>query len=412
MDFQEQECLTNINDAFERFQTRRPRPIELEIPTDLLGTEVDVELSSPQQAEIPKGDPAKVEQALQMLLKAKRPVIFVGEEVNMLGGTQQIIELAEKLGAAVVTGDGAKGAFPEDHPQSLGQSMGRRIWGENPLQEWMGTCDLAIVLGSILPQRTTTGIQMQLPKDIVHVLLDGDAIGKNYSTAVPIVANSQAVVQQWLGAIGEQDVHKGKSFQNDIVTIRGEMRSVLQETWGNELKVFETIREVTPRNTIFSLDPTVPASRATRCLDIYDPRTYMHPHGWLGLGFAFPASVGAKVGKPDSPVVCVTGDGGFQYNFQELATCAQYGIHPVVLMFNDNAWGVLKGFQGDRFGENRRFATNLVNPDFVKLFESYGFEGTKVTDVSQLGKALENAISSGQTHLVEVQIPNGFGELT
>ena len=138
----------------------------------------------------------------------------------------------------------------------------------------------------------------------------------------------------------------------------------------------------------------------------------MHPHGWLGLGFAFPAAVGAKVGKPDSPVVCVTGDGGFQYNFQELATCAQYGINPVVLMFNDNAWGVLKGFQGDRFGENRRFATNLVNPDFVKLFESYGFEGTKVSDVSQLGKTLEDAIGSGKTHLVEVQIPNGFGALT
>ena len=154
----------NINDAFERFQTRRPRPIELEIPTDLLGTEVDVELSSPRQAEIPKGDPAKVEQALQMLLKAKRPVIFVGEEVNMLGGTQQIIELAEKLGAAVVTGDGAKGAFPEDHPQSLGQSMGRRIWGENPLQEWMGTCDLAIVLGSILPSAPRPVSRCSFPK--------------------------------------------------------------------------------------------------------------------------------------------------------------------------------------------------------------------------------------------------------
>ena len=81
-------------------------------------------------------------------------------------------------------------------------------------------------------------------------------------------------------------------------------------------------------------------------------------------------------------------------------------------MFNDNAWGVLKGFQGDRFGENRRFATNLVNPDFVKLFESYGFEGTKVSDVSQLGKTLEDAIGSGKTHLVEVQIPDGFGALT
>ena len=402
----------NITEAFDRFQTRRPRPIELEIPTDLLGTEADVEMLTARQPDIPKGDPNQVEKALQVLLKAKRPAILVGEEVQQLGGTQQIVELAEKLGAAVVTSDGAKGAFPEDHAQSLGQIMGKRIWGENPVQDWLGTCDLVVVLGSILPQRSTSGIGLQLPKEMVHVLLDGEAIGKNYPVTVPIVANSQAVVQQWLGAIGDQDVHKGKAFQEDISAIRSNMRERLEDTWSNELRVYETVREVAPRNTIFSLDPAVAASRATRCLEIYEPRTYMHPHGWLGLGFAFPAAVGAKVGKPDSPVVCVTGDGGFQYNFQELATCAQYGIHPVVLMFNDNAWGVLKGFQGDRFGENRRFATELVNPDFVKIFESYGFEGTKVNTVKELGKALENAIASGKTHLVEVQTPDGFGALT
>ena len=402
----------NITEAFDRFQTRRPRPIELEIPTDLLGTEADVEVLTARQPDIPKGDPNQVEKALQVLLKAKRPAILVGEEVQQLGGTQQIVELAEKLGAAVVTSDGAKGAFPEDHAQSLGQIMGKRIWGENPVQDWLGTCDLVVVLGSILPQRSTSGIGLQLPKEMVHVLLDGEAIGKNYPVTVPIVANSQAVVQQWLGVIGDQDVHKGKAFQEDISAIRSNMRERLEDTWSNELRVYETVREVTPRNTIFSLDPAVAASRATRCLEIYEPRTYMHPHGWLGLGFAFPAAVGAKVGKPDSPVVCVTGDGGFQYNFQELATCAQYGIHPVVLMFNDNAWGVLKGFQGDRFGENRRFATELVNPDFVKIFESYGFEGTKVNTVKELGKALENAIASGKTHLVEVQTPDGFGALT
>ena len=402
----------NITEAFDRFQTRRPRPIELEIPTDLLGSEADVEMLTARQPDIPKGDPNQVEKALQVLLKAKRPAILVGEEVQQLGGTQQIVELAEKLGAAVVTSDGAKGAFPEDHAQSLGQIMGKRIWGENPVQDWLGTCDLVVVLGSILPQRSTSGIGLQLPREMVHVLLDGEAIGKNYPVTVPIVANSQAVVQQWLGAIGDQDVHKGKAFQEDISAIRSNMRERLEDTWSNELRVYETVREVTPRNTIFSLDPAVAASRATRCLEIYEPRTYMHPHGWLGLGFAFPAAVGAKVGKPDSPVVCVTGDGGFQYNFQELATCAQYGIHPVVLMFNDNAWGVLKGFQGDRFGENRRFATELVNPDFVKIFESYGFEGTKVNTVKELGKALENAIASGKTHLVEVQTPDGFGALT
>ena len=398
-------------EAFDRFQTRRPRPIELEIPTNLLGAQADVEMLASRAPEIPKGDPNQVEQALQMLLIAKRPVIMVGEEVQIRGGTQEIIELAEKLGAAVVTSDGAKGAFPEDHPQSLGQTMGRRIWGENPVQEWLGTCDLVIVLGSILPQRSTIGIQLQMPKDLVHVLLDGDAIGKNYEATVPIVANSQAVVRQWLSAIGDRDVYKGDSFKDEIASMKSQIRETLQETWGNELKVFETVRSITPRNTIFSLDPTVAASRASRCLEVYEPRTYMHPHGWMGLGFAFPAAVGAKAGKPESPVVCVTGDGGFQYNFQELATCAQYGIHPVVLMFNDSAWGVLKQFQGERFGENRQFATDLVNPDFVKIFESYGFEGTKVSSVYELGKALESAIASGKTHLVEVQIPDGFGAL-
>ncbi|HCL25463.1 MAG TPA: hypothetical protein DHW65_03840, partial [Dehalococcoidia bacterium] len=356
----------NLMEVFDRFQTRRPRPAALEIPTNLLGEEVDVEVLTAREPQVPQGDPNKVEQALQMLLKAKRPAIMVGEEVQMQGGVQEIIQLAEKLGAAVVTADGAKGAFPEDHPQSLGQILGRRIWGENPVQEWLGTCDVVVALGAILPQRSTTGVQLSMPKDLIHVLLDGDSIGKNYDATVPIVANSQAVVQQWLGAIGDQDVHKGSSFMDEIAATKGEIRKVLQETWGNELKVFETVREVTPRNTIFSLDPTVATSRASRCLDIYEPRTFMHPHGWAGLGFAFPAGIGAKAGKPESPVVCVTGDGGFQYNFQELASCAQYGIHPVVLMFNDSAWGVLKRYQSDRFGEHRQYATELVNPDFVK----------------------------------------------
>ncbi|HCP24421.1 MAG TPA: hypothetical protein DIT90_09930 [Dehalococcoidia bacterium] len=401
----------NLMEVFDRFQTRRPRPAALEIPTNLLGEEADVEVLTAREPQVPQGDPNKVEQALQMLLKAKRPAIMVGEEVQMQGGVQEIIQLAEKLGAAVVTADGAKGAFPEDHPQSLGQILGRRIWGENPVQEWLGTCDVVVALGAILPQRSTTGVQLSMPKDLIHVLLDGDSIGKNYDATVPIVANSQAVVQQWLGAIGDQDVHKGSSFMDEIAATKGEIRKVLQETWGNELKVFETVREVTPRNTIFSLDPTVATSRASRCLDIYEPRTFMHPHGWAGLGFAFPAGIGAKAGKPDSPVVCVTGDGGFQYNFQELASCAQYGIHPVVLMFNDSAWGVLKRYQSDRFGEHRQYATELVNPDFVKLFESYGFEGTKVSNVADLGRALDNAIKSGKTHLVEVQTPDGFGSL-
>ena len=400
----------NLMEAFQRFQNRRPRPIELELPTDLLGNRADVEILGPRDAGIPQGDPAMVERGLQVLLNAKRPAIVVGEEVQMLGGTEEIVRLAETLGAPVVTSDGAKGAFPEDHPLSLGTMLGGRIWSENPAQAWLSTCDAVVILGSIMPHRSTSGVQLKLPENIVHVLLDGDSIGKNYGAPVPIVANSQSVARQWLDAIGDTDVSKGQSYRDEIASVKAEIHRNLQEKWGNELRVFEAVREATPSDTIFSLDPTVPASRASRCLQINGPRMYMHPHGWAGLGFAFPAGLGAKVGRPDSPVVCITGDGGFQYNFQELATAAQYGIHPVILMFNDNAWGVLKKYQEDRFGD-RLFATDLVNPDFAKLFDSYGFGATRVSTVAELGPALDEAISSGKTHLVEVAIPDGFGAL-
>ncbi len=398
----------HVVEAFQRFQTRRPRPIELEIPTDLLGTEAEVEVLGPREPEIPQGDPAQVERTLEMLLKAQRPVIVVGEEVQSQGGTAEIIELAERLGAPVVTCDGAKGAFPENHPLSLGQAMGKRIWGENPVQEWLGTCDFALVLGSILPYRSTVGVGLKLPGNLAHVLLDGDSIGKNYPATVSLVANSRAVVRQLLDGIGSRDVSKGGGFRSEVDSMKQQIYGRLKETWGNELRTFEAIRGALPEDTIFSLDPTVPASRAIRCLNINQPRTFMYPHGWAGLGFAFPAAMGAKLGHPQRPVVCVTGDGGFQYNFQELATAAQYGISPIILMFNDNAWGVLKDYQKQMF-DGRYMATELVNPDFVKLVESYGFEGVKVSTVAELTRALEDAQSASTVRLIEAQIPDGFG---
>ena len=398
----------HLVEAFQRFQERRPRPIALEIPTDLLGHEAEVEVLLPREANIAQGDPGRVEQALQALLQAKRPLIVVGEEVQSQGGTQEIIQLSERLGAPVITSDGAKGAFPESHPLSLGTSLGKRIWGENPVQDWVSSCDVCLVLGSTLPYRSTVGVDLKLPSNLIHVLLDEESIGKNYETSIPIVANSQAVVTQLLQGIGNRDVSKGEDYRREIESLKRQTYEVLQDTWGNELRTFEAMRSALPGDTIFSLDATVPASRAARCLTIDQPRQFMYPWGWAGLGFAFPASVGAKVGKPNSPVVCITGDGGFQYNAQELGTCVQYGISPIVLVFNDNAWGVLKDYQSARFND-RLMATDLVNPDFIKMADSYGIEGTRVKTVDELTKALGKAVHADRVQLIEVSMPDGFG---
>ena len=207
-------------EAFVRFKERRPRPIELEVPTDLLGQQADVEVLQPRQPDVPQGDPVQVERAWNLLRNAKRPVIFLGEEIHTTGGAEEIVRLAERLGAPVVTGDGAKGTFPENHPLSLGMALGNRIWGQNPVLDWMGDCDVALVLGSNLPYRSTSGIGLKLPPTVIHVLLDGDYIGRNYETQVPIAANSGAVVRQFLSAAGDADISVGDSYGREVAELK------------------------------------------------------------------------------------------------------------------------------------------------------------------------------------------------
>ena len=396
-----------VHEAFRRFRERRPRPIELEVATDVLGMESDVEIVPPLAARPPHGYEAEIARAANMLKAAKRPVIVVGEEVQYHGGTHEVIRLAEAMGAPVVTADGGKGAFPEDHPLSLGPALGGRIWGVNPVQELIAGCDTALVVGSVLPYRSTVGVGLKMPASLVHVLMDEEAIGRNYPATVAIAANPQQTVVQILEAVGSSGFQADDGYRKECQELKGRIDSGLAEQWPNEVRALEAIREALPRDAITVWDPTVPTSRATRAFAAYQPRTFIYPHGWVGLGYAFPAAMGAKAAKPDAPVICVTGDGGFQYNLQELATASQYGINPIVLMFNDNAWGVLKQYQQNNFS-GRYIGTELVNPDFVKLFESYGFEGVKVDSLDQLTTELDSAVKADKLKLIEVQIPDGF----
>ena len=202
-----------IHEAFRRFGTRRPRPIELEIATDLLGQEGEVEIGPRVDVQVPQGDPAMMDRAIEALKKARRPIIYAGEEVLHSGATAELVRLAEALGAPVVTGDGGKGAFPEDHPLSLGQALGRHIWGTNSALDFIPECDLALVVGSILPYRSTAQMDLRMPENLIHVLLDGDSIGKNYAASIPIVANSKAALVQTMSGLGDGDHQTSDAYR-------------------------------------------------------------------------------------------------------------------------------------------------------------------------------------------------------
>jgi acetolactate synthase-1/2/3 large subunit len=173
------------------------------------------------------------------------------------------------------------------------------------------------------------------------------------------------------------------------------------------MRTMHAIRDVVGRDAIFTGDASISATRGgNACLPVYEPRSYLPPV-WGGLGFAFPAAMGVKAGLPRRTVVCITGDGGFQFNVQELGTCVQYGLDPIVLVFNDDAWGSTRMRQKVNY-DGRYIGTELKNPDFAKLAEAYGAEGYRVRSVEELIPALEDAARSKTVSVIEVLTPNGF----
>ena len=410
-----EEIPDRIYDAFERFQTRRPQPIEIEVPVDVQGQVAEMEIPQLRQFTLPQGDPALVAQAAGTLLSGKRVAVWAGNGVHRSGATPELVQLAETLGIPVFTTAAGKGAIPDDHPLGLGVLSGTpgSTDGatEDPLWTFIDSLDTLVVVGSSLQYSRTKALGLRLPPNLVHVDIDPGSIGKLYDATVGVVGDAALVLRQLIGAVEGKSSQLTPGFEQETKELKENISKHRRKLMPNQMKTMEAIRGVAARNAIFFGDANVSTHHGSiYCLPVYEPRTHMVP-AWGGLGFAFPAAAGAKAGLPDRQVICLTGDGGFQFNLQELGTCVEYGLNPVVMVFNDNAWGVLKDRQRDVF--NGRFiGTQLRNPDFVKLAESYGANGVRVGSVEELVPALEAALKSETVTLIDVQTPDGFASFT
>ena len=396
----------HIADALEHQRTHHPRPAVVEVPTDLLAEQADVEVVPTREVQRPQADPASVAQAAHLLQTAKRPLLWGGSGVMTADATLELRELAERLQAPVVAGDGGKGAFPEDHPLALGTALGNHLWEHNPVHDYIASRDTVLVVGSSLPFRSTLMTELRLPAGLVQIDVDPAMIGRNYPAALGLVGDAKVVLRQVLDAMDGSPTAREEGFHAELQALQAQINASVQEAFPNEQRLWEGIRSVLDRDAVVVMDSTILAYCAPRCYPVYEPRTLFGPHGWVSIGYGFAASLGAKAALPDRQVVCVTGDGGFQYNLQELATAVQYGLAPVVLLFNDNAWGALKRNQRRRFQE-RYFEVDLQNPDFCKLAEVYGVEATRVETLEQLLKEMERALKSDRIQIIEVSTPEG-----
>jgi thiamine pyrophosphate-dependent acetolactate synthase large subunit-like protein len=392
-----------IAEAFSHLRTSHPRPALLTVPTDLLAVEDDYEIIPARPPHPPHPRPGSIEQAAALLAGAQRPLIIAGG--GAMNASAELVALAERLGAPVAAADGGKGAMPEDHPLAVGTVLGGRVWGENPVQAYANETDAVLVVGSSLPFRSTVGVGLRLPEALVQVDIDPSVFNRNYPIAVGLAGDASPLLAALTAALPARE--PGPAQREAVARLRAEARASVAGQFPQEQAAWTAIRQALPREGAVFCDSTIPGYVGTRCFEALGPRTFHQPHGWVSIGWGFAASLGGAAGAGERPVVCVTGDGGFQYNTQELASAVQHGMAPTVVVFNDAAWGVLQRYQDQRFA-GRRFATGLTNPDFERLAAAYGVGYTRAESVDALGEAVRASVGAQRLHLVEVPIPDGF----
>jgi acetolactate synthase-1/2/3 large subunit len=399
----------SIKAAFYLATTRRPQPVLVDIPKDVQQMEDDVEFPEsvdfPNYRPLPDPDPMIVKTIARMILESQRPIVLAGGGVKMAGAYHELRALAELLFAPVVTSLMGKGAFPENHPLSLG-CMG--MHGSERTNKLLPECDVLLIVGSRISDRTTGKIEKFCPDTkVIHIDADKTEIGKNYKLPVlSLVADAKKA----LAAI-TKEVEAGMLGRHREAWVK-KAQEVLVAATANDgngsylsgVETVKTLRRLLPPKAIVTTEVGQHQMWCEQHFQVIQPRTFFSSGGLGTMGFGFPAAIGAKVARPDVPVFDVAGDGSFAMTENSLATSVEEHIPVTVVILNNRMLGMVAQWQR-HFYNGRYSAVHLGDsPDFVKLAEAYGAEGVRVGTVSELESAVSRAMGSRVTTVIDVPI--------
>jgi acetolactate synthase-1/2/3 large subunit len=363
--------------------------VAIEISPRVFAAREDVPFVEPTSYARPGGDPAMIERATRILTQAKRPVIWAGGGVVRAGATEPLQALAELLRAPVVTTRQGKGSISDRHPLCLGLAELRYA----PLRRWFEKRDAILAVGTHLDLSAYRQQVIQIDIDEAQIRRGEHVLG--------IVGDARLVLGSLYEALSATTLAR-PSVAAEVSALRAarfDPAVQLQPQWD----LMQAIRAAMPDDGILIQGMNQMGYYSRNYFPVYTPGTYLTGSSHGTLGCAYPLALGAKVAQPDRAVVALSGDGGFLYNSQELATAVQYGINAVVIVFNDNAYGNVLRAQIEQF-DGHIIGTQLHNPDFVKLAQVYGARGVLAQDAAQLGRALSEALTIEAPTLIEVPV--------
>jgi acetolactate synthase-1/2/3 large subunit/sulfoacetaldehyde acetyltransferase len=400
-----------LRQAFRIATSGKMGPVMIDIPRDLLpGAEIDVDIMPPSNYRTgqtrARGDRNLIDRAASTLLSARRPVIIAGGGIEWSMASAEVTRLADLLGAAIVTSYGRADAVPNDHPYFLGH-LGRL--GSDEGIEAVRRADVILAAGTRLSQSSTFYDNRFIPADarIVQIEIDPKEIGRNYPVEVGIEGDARAVLEDLIEKVREAEPRINQAWVNEVGDwfARREQRlqaeGRLDERPLKPQRVFAELRKVMPRDAIIALDAGLAPNFGQDRLNYYQSRSLIMSLDLGGLGFSFPASIGAKFAAPDRPVINFNGDGGFLFNAQEFATAVRYGLKVVSVVMNNGCWGSEKAYQRYAFNE-RYVGADTNNPRYDKYAEIFGGTGFYVDNPEDIGDVMLQALNTDGPSIIEI----------
>lgn len=391
-----------IAEAFHIASTGRPGPVLVDIPKDVL--QESTEFAWPGSIDLPGYRPIthpnrrQIRTAARMMREAKRPVLYVGGGVLKGGATDDLLGLAELIQAPVVTTLMARGAFPDDHPLALGMPG---MHGSYAAVTAMQRADLLVALGARFDDRVTGRLDGFAPEaKIIHADVDPAEIGKNRVADVPIVGDAGHVVPELVKAFLHESATNGRTdltpWHDEISDWSREHPLAYEQPEDGPIKpqfVVDRVNQALGGDAIIVTGVGQHQMWASQFLACNRPRGFISSGGLGTMGFAVPAALGAKVGRPEERVVAIDGDGCFQMTAQELATAAIEKIPIVIAILNNEHLGMVRQWQELFYGS--RFSEVYLppdTPDYVRLAEAYGGVGLRATRCDEVDNAIDKAL--------------------
>ncbi len=381
-----------MDEAFRQMLSGRQRPVGIEAPWDVFGMAAEVAVPVTAVAHpAPRPDPQAVAAAAAMIRAARNPLIMLGSGAIDAGA--EVAELARLLQAPVTAHRSGKGILPEDDPLSLLPPAAWHYWQN---------CDLLIGVGSRLELQHFRWRWMPKGLKVLRIDIDPTEMVR-LKPDLGMVTGSKAGLQALIAALADLPLRPSRA--EECATLRASAEEALKTVQPQE-GYLRVIREVLPRDGFFVEEVSQVGFTARMVFPVYAPRQYVTCGYQDNLGFGFNTALGVKVGNPDKAVVSVSGDGGFLFGMQELATARQFNIAVVAIVFNNSAYGNVRRDQQNAYG-NRLMGSDLENPDFVALAKSFGVKGMLARDPEELRMVLAEALALNAPVVIEVPVPRG-----